>query len=66
MSDVGMQVAVATESMSHSQQKLRGAEALKLIDGAAGAGGGQQRLSSPPPQPVSVTPRAGSTVEVVA
>ncbi len=68
MNDVGLQIGVATVSMAQRQEKLQGAEALKLIEGA----GGGQRLASPPPpsapppEPVSVTPKAGSSVEVVA
>jgi hypothetical protein len=65
MNDVSAQIEVATLSMAQRQDKLEGQQALKLID-VAGAG---QKLSAPPPppsQPVSVTPKAGSTIEVVA
>lgn len=64
MNDIGAQIDVATVAMAQRQEKLQGAQSLKLIEGA----GGTQQLSSPPPpaQPVSVTPKAGSTVEVVA
>jgi len=65
MTDVSGQIAVAQVQLVQRQDRLQGQQALKLIDGAAG--GAQQQLSSGPPvQPVSVTPRAGSTVEVVA
>ncbi len=67
MNDVGAQIEVATLSMAQRQEKLEGQQAVKLVDGAAGAAG--QKLPSPPPPPsapVSVTPRAGSTIEVVA
>ncbi len=67
MNDVGAQIEVATLSMAQRQEKLQGQQSVKLIEGAGAAGG--QKLSSPPPppsEPVSVTPKAGSTVEVVA
>lgn len=65
MNDVSVQIDVATVAMAHRQDKLQGMQALQLIEGAAGG----QRLASPPPppsQPVAVTPREGSTVEVIA
>ncbi len=62
MNDIGAQIEVATAAMAQRQEKLQGAQSLKLIEGA----GGQQLSSSPPAQPVSVTPKAGSSVEVVA
>lgn len=61
MNDIGAQYDVATVAMAQQQDKLEGAESVKLIDGAGGA-----KPSSPPSQPVSVTPKAGSTVETVA
>jgi hypothetical protein len=63
MNDIGDQYAVATLQLSQRREKLEGQQAVRLIEGAGGAGGGG---NAPPPQPVSVTPRAGSTVEVVA
>ena len=51
---------VITTAMAQRNEKLQGQQSLKLIDAAAGQG------SAPPPQPVSVTPKAGSTIEVVA
>ena len=65
MNDVGAQLEVATVAMAQRQEKLQGAQSLKLIEGA-GSAGPRTLASSPPPQPVSVTPKAGSTVEVVA
>jgi hypothetical protein len=65
MNDVSAQIEVATVALAQRQEKLQGQQALKLIQGA----GAQQQLSSPPPppsQPVSVTPRAGSSIEVIA
>ncbi|HYD40506.1 MAG TPA: hypothetical protein VEB43_06725 [Anaeromyxobacter sp.] len=64
MTDVSSQIAVAQVQLVQRQDRLEGQQALQLIDGAAGAA--QSLSSSPPVQPVQVTPRAGSTVEVVA
>jgi hypothetical protein len=60
MTDVSAQIAVAQVQLVQRQDRLEGQQALKLIDGAA------QQPASPPVQPVQVTPRTGSTVEVVA
>lgn len=65
MNDVSAQVDVATTAMALRNEKVKGRQAVKLIEGAGG-GGGQDLASPPPTQPVSVTPKAGSTVEVVA
>ncbi len=65
MTDVSAQIAVAQVQLVQRHDRLEGQQALKLIDGAASAAA-QQLSSSPPVQPVEVTPRAGSTVEVVA
>lgn len=62
MNDLSAQIDVATVAMAQRQEKLQGQQALKLIQGA----GAQQLASSPPSEPVSVTPRAGSTIEVIA
>ncbi len=48
------------------QQKLEGQEAVALIQGAAVATQAQSGGSQPPPQPVQVAPRPGSSIEVVA
>lgn len=65
MNDVSAQVDVATTAMALRNEKVKGRQAVKLIEGAGG--GGQQLASpAPPSTPVAVTPRAGSTVEVVA
>jgi len=64
MNDVGAQIAIAQVQLVQRHDRIEGQQALKLIEGVAG--GGQQRSSSPPVEPVPVTPKAGSTVEVVA
>ncbi len=49
------------------QQKLEGQEAVALIQGAAvGAQAPAAAGTQPPPQPVQVAPRPGSSIEVVA
>lgn len=64
MNNVSAQIAVAQLQLVQRQDRLEGHQSVKLIEGAAGA---QQQLSSSPPvDPVQVTPKAGSTVEVVA
>jgi hypothetical protein len=63
MSDVSAQYDVATMTMARRQEKLEGQQSVQLIDGAGSAGKG---APPPPQQPVAVTPRAGSTIEVVA
>ncbi len=64
MDELSAAVTVATTQMAHRNEKLRGAQNVALIEGAGAVGKGSS--SAPPPQPVSVPPKAGSTVEVVA
>jgi hypothetical protein len=62
MNPVSNDIAIAQLQLVQRNVKTQGKEALKLIEGAAGSAS----ASAPPPQPVRVAPRAGSTVEVVA
>jgi hypothetical protein len=61
MNDISDQIGIAQMQLVQRTTKLEGQESLKLIEGATGGG-----PSGPPSQPVSVAPRDGSSVEVVA
>jgi hypothetical protein len=64
-----MNVNDATSEQVNSiqrRQELEGQQAVALIQGAGSAVQATANGNRPPPQPVSVTPRPGSTVEVVA
>ena len=68
---IGAELQAAQLSLVKSNEKLAGEEALKLIETAATASAGS-RLATPPagnmppPAPVQVLPKEGSTIEVVA
>jgi len=65
MTDVSAQIAVAQVQLVQRHDRIEGQQSLRLIEGATG-GAPAKGSSAPPVEPVPVTPRAGSTVEVVA
>lgn len=72
MNAAAVQIEAAQLGLVQRTQKYVDAAALKLVESAAG--GGAQQLQSvdqpsartPPVQPVSASPREGSTIHVVA
>jgi len=71
MNAAAVQIEAAQLGLVQRTQKYMDAAALKLVESAAG--GGAQRLqssdaapSTPPVQPVSASPREGSSIHVVA
>jgi hypothetical protein len=58
--------------LAHRKQQIEAQETMKLVDGAGQVAQAAQAAvappqgSQPPPAPVKVEPREGSTVEVVA
>jgi hypothetical protein len=68
---VGAELQAAQLNLVKSNEKLVGEEALRLIDAATTASAGSRFATPPagnmpPPAPVQVLPREGSTIEVVA
>jgi hypothetical protein len=71
MNAAAVQIEAAQLGLVQRTQKYMDAAALKLVDSATG--GGAQKLQSsdatpnvPPVQPVSASPREGSSIHVVA
>jgi len=69
---IGAELVAAQTTTVRSTEKMEGQEALKLIDTAASTAQPGSKLATPPagnappPAPVQVLPKEGSTVEVVA
>lgn len=69
---IGAELQAAQLNLVKSNEKLAGEQALRLIDDAARTASAGSKLATPPagnmppPAPVQVLPREGSTVEVVA
>jgi hypothetical protein len=72
MNAATVQIEAAQLGLVQRTQKYLDGAALKLIDGATGGGAQQPQASAepvsrtPPVQPVSATPREGSSIHVVA
>jgi hypothetical protein len=69
---IGAEINAAAMNIVKSNEKLEGQQALKLIENAASTASAGSKLATPPagntppPTPVQVLPKQGSTVEVVA
>jgi hypothetical protein len=69
---IGAELQAATMNIVKSNEKLEGQQALRLIEDAASTASAGSKLASPPtgntppPAPVQVLPKQGSTIEVVA
>ncbi|MFO0582640.1 MAG: hypothetical protein QM704_07235 [Anaeromyxobacteraceae bacterium] len=69
---IGAELQAATLNIVRSNEDVQGQQALKLIETAASTANAGSKLATapagntPPPAPVQVLPKQGSTIEVVA
>jgi hypothetical protein len=71
MHSAAVQMEAAQLGLVQRTQKYQDAAALRLIDDSGAAGQGQVQSVAPPPrsppiEPVSASPREGSTTHVIA
>jgi len=72
MNAAAVQIEAAQLGLVQRTQKYMDAAALKLVESASGGGAQQLQVAeqpvsrTPPVQPVSASPREGSTIHVVA
>lgn len=70
MNSAAIQLEAAQTGLIQRTQKYEDAAALRLVESSS-QGAGQQYATAPPPrfppvEPISVAPREGSTVHVIA
>ncbi len=69
---IGAELQAQTLNVVRNNEEVQGQQALKLIETAANTANAGSKLATPPagntppPAPVQVLPKQGSTVEVVA